>query len=839
MPRHTTDEMIAAAFSDCAEAQFAGDARRMRLALLRGECQQCRCLSRHLAREVCEWVQAKVPDVKGFYRVSPDGDIEASEHNPQASGLHLIAWVDAKCTSLAGLSASLESALADGRRNLGCPRANEDCFVLDLNFVDDRDIRQRRGVAAWFGQELSRETLWERPNGELPSQAVAEPGEAAPLAPLSFDPDLVPIGRLIQHALAIERQPPSERAALEAHLTELKVTLIRRLISDHLDYINLAKRWLTVEDLADIQQHRMGFGRIGGKAAGMLLAGRILGQVGDETLARSVRVPESYFLGSDLMVVFMAMNGLTHWNDQKYKSEEQIRTDYPAIRDQFSRGDFPPEILDELSDMLRVIGSRPVIVRSSSQLEDSLGTSFAGKYDSHFCANQAAPQANLKALTRAIALTYASTFKPDPLLYRRSKGLQDYDERMAVLIQAVEGKTWKQAYFPFAAGVAFSRNLYRWAPQIRREAGFVRLVWGLGTRAVERVGNDYPRVVALSHPTLHPDDSPAAIRRYSQQFVDVIDMPSNSLTSVPVRDLLSPDCPNLRYLAQVAEDGGLRPVPGLIRPADQAQLMITFDGLLRATPFPNLMGSLLRTLEASFGLPVDIEFTLDLDPAPGRPVELRLALLQCRPLSQMSSSGHAQLPEDLDPEQIILATDFMVPQGEVTGIRRVVFVDPSAYEALPEASARAAVTAEIARINAALEPKSFICVGPGRWGTTNPDLGVCVDYSDICHAAALVELSGGGAGAEADASLGTHFFQDLMEAEIYPLSLRLDSSGSIFREDFFREFLRDGHAPTGISPQSGSALRVIDVAEYRPSHHLDLVMDSEQGRAVAFLVPDA
>lgn len=140
--------------------------------------------------------------------------------------------------------------------------------------------------------------------------------------------------------------------------------------------------------------------------------------------------------------------------------------------------------------MLRVIGPRPVIVRSSSQLEDSLGTSFAGKYDSHFCPNQASPEPNLKSLARAIALTYASTFKPDPLLYRRSKGLQDYDERRAVLIQAVEGQSWNQAYFPFTAGVAFSRNLFRWAPQIRREAGFARLVWGLGTRAVERLGND-------------------------------------------------------------------------------------------------------------------------------------------------------------------------------------------------------------------------------------------------------------------------------------------------------------------------------------------------------------
>jgi hypothetical protein len=91
------------------------------------------------------------------------------------------------------------------------------------------------------------------------------------------------------------------------------------------------------------------------------------------------------------------------------------------------------------------------------------------------------------------------------LLYRRSKKLQDYDERMAALIQVVEGDKFGRYFLPQAAGVAFSHNLYRWDPQIRREDGFVRLVWGLGTRAVERVGNDFP--LALSHPLLQPDDS--------------------------------------------------------------------------------------------------------------------------------------------------------------------------------------------------------------------------------------------------------------------------------------------------------------------------------------------
>jgi phosphoenolpyruvate synthase/pyruvate phosphate dikinase len=174
-----------------------------------------------------------------------------------------------------------------------------------------------------------------------------------------------------------------------------------------------------------------------------------------------------------------------------------MRAEYPAIVREFQAGEFPPDILDRLTAILEKVEKQPMIVRSSSQLEDNFGTSFAGKYDSVFLPNQGSLDQNLKDLTRAIATIYASTLNPNALLYRRARGLQDYDERMAVLIQEVQGNRFGKYYFPHGAGVAFSRNTYRWAPQIRAEDGFVRLVWGLGTRAVDRVGNDYPRVIAL------------------------------------------------------------------------------------------------------------------------------------------------------------------------------------------------------------------------------------------------------------------------------------------------------------------------------------------------------
>jgi hypothetical protein len=838
-----TDQMVDRALDECARVHFAGDTRKARLALLRGQCEHCECISDGLVREISQYLGQIGGSVKAVYRVeladlTREQELSAAKRH---TGIHLVVWVERKGPALRALVGSLETAIASSQEKLGCPIATEACYALTIELVDDRDVRERRGAGLFVEhRNLESRLVWDAVGVADRAQAEEEtqPRLQQFVLPESFDPELIPVARLIEHALTIERLPRESRDQLQHHLTELKVTLIRRLISDHLDYINIAKQWLTVEDLSDIYQHRIGLGRIGGKSAGMLLAGRILREIGSDEIKAGVQVPESFFLGSDLMYIFMAMNGLMHWNDQKYKPEDQIRQEYPQIVADFTSGEFPPEIVIELQSMLERIGPRPLIVRSSSQLEDSLGTSFAGKYDTHFCPNQGTADENLRALVRAIALTYASTFKPDALLYRRAKRLQDYDERMAVLIQVVQGEKWGRYYLPFGAGVAFSRNLYRWAPQIRQEVGFSRLVWGLGTRAVERVGNDYPRMVALSHPTLHPDDSAEAIRRYSQQFVDVLDLQENIFTTLPIQTVLDPKYPGLRLLVQLAEEGFLRTPVSMVMAADVPKMTVTFDGFLRRTGFPRLLSSLLRTLEDNYHVPVDVEFTARIEEEKGGQPQARISLLQCRPQSQLQSGLKAALPEELDYDALIFSTRFMVPQGYLPKIRYVLFVQPEGYFDLKTPAERAALASAISRLNASLEEKAFICVGPGRWGTTNPDLGVYVDYSDICNAGALVELSGKGIGPAPEASLGTHFFQDLMEANIYPLAVQLDDVASTFNRSFFYDTPNCLGAMPGFDESLSGCLRLIDVSSFRAGHHMEMIMDSDENRAVAILSPD-
>ncbi len=841
------DKMVEKAIAECAESHFAGDRRRARQAIQLGSCETCVCLSDSLVQQISKYFGQIDQTVKAIYQYEPvmskeSSDFDVQETQERHAGINLVAWVDRKSAALNTLVETLETALSKSQRDIGCIKATKGCYTLDLQMVDDQDVRDNRGLGIFVENPYIQSRLvWQRSSASTEQTELTETSEPSKIEypfPDTFDPELIPVSRLVYHASTIESISPEERVSLEPHLTELKVILIRRLISDQLAYINIAKRWFTISDLAEILHRRIGPGKIGGKAAGMLLAARILNKVADDEILNSLLVPDSHFLGSDLLYIFMAMNGLTYWNDQKYKPEEEIWEQYPQIQEEFQAGVLPPEVILELRELLAEVGPVPMIVRSSSQLEDNFGTSFAGKYDSFFCPNQGTPEENLANLTKAIKQTYASTLKPEALLYRRSKGLQDYDERMAVLIQTVQGERFDRYYLPHAAGVAFSHNLFRWSPEIRREDGFARLVWGLGTRAVQRVGDDYPRLVALSHPTLQPDDSTEAIRRYSQRYVDVIDLEDNQVKTLPIHEVLDARYPTLRYMVQIEQDGYFSSPRTRVSKDDIPRLVVTYEGLLQRTPVAHLLSGILRTIEAHYHASVDMEFTIHIPNPHDLHPQIQISILQCRPQSHLQDTHKVQMPEDLSSEDIIFTTQFMVPQGYLPNIRHVLFVKPEVYFALPTQDERRRVGTAISKLNTKLEGKSFICVGPGRWGSLNPDLGVFVSYADIHDAGALIEISGKGIGFDPEPSLGTHFFQDLMEAIIYPLVIRLDDEGVVFNQQFFYQTPNSLSEWIDADENLAKCLHLIDVSSFRPGHHIELLMDDEKSQAIAYLLPD-
>ena len=182
---------------------------------------------------------------------------------------------------------------------------------------------------------------------------------------------------------------------------------------------------------------------------------------------------------------------------------------------------------------------RPIIVRSSSLLEDRVGSSFSGKYRSLFLANQGSTQERLDALRDAVAEVYASTFEPDAIGYRSERGLLDFAEEMGVMIQEVVGNRVGDYFLPAFAGVAFSLNEFRWSPRVKREDGLLRLVPGLGTRAVDRTSDDYPVLIAPGQTDHRVNVTADEIVCYAPKKVDVINLRTNSFETIGIRDLLS------------------------------------------------------------------------------------------------------------------------------------------------------------------------------------------------------------------------------------------------------------------------------------------------------------
>jgi hypothetical protein len=246
---------------------------------------------------------------------------------------------------------------------------------------------------------------------------------------------------------------------------------------------------------------------------------------------------------------------------------------------------------------------------------------------------------------------------------------------------------------------------------------------------------------------------------------------------------------------------------------------------------------MLQTLEKHYESPVDTEFTVRVvDPMAAQP-EVEISLLQCRPQSHLKES-EARLPKSLEEEDIVFATSRIAPEGRVSDINLVVFIPPEGYYALSTPAARSRLARGLSHLNARLKNDVFICVGPGRWGTSNPDLGVPITYGDIYNTRALIELAGQGVGYAPEASFGTHFFQDMVESNIYPLAIYLEDPEAVFDHEFFYE---TPNALLKYLPGEDSlaeSLRVIEVEAYRPFHHLELVMDDEEGRSVAYLEPN-
>ncbi len=616
----------------------------------------------------------------------------------------------------------------------------------------------------------------------------------------------------------------------------LRVSLVRRFLTDDLDYINTAKNYVEVHDFSELVQRVISpsasRGKLGGKSSGLLLAYHIVRRSGEyaDSLG-TVKMPKTWYITSDGMGAFLDHNHLQDIHNLKYAEIDQVRREYPHIVQAFKSSRFPQEVVKGLSLALDDLGDKPLIVRSSSLLEDRTGSSFSGKYKSLFLANRGTKAERLASLTDAVAEVYASIFSPDPIEYRAGRGLLDLHEEMGVMIQEVVGTRVGHYHFPAFAGVAFCNNEFRWSPRIRRDDGLLRIVPGLGTRAVDRLDDDFPVLLAPGQPGLRANVTPAEVLRYSPRKADVINLEANRFGTVKIADLLQRygrQYPMFKEVFSVCNADGIHPVSPIAWDGSADNLVASFEGLVQHTPFMTQLRTLLRLLREKIGVPVDIEFAHD-----GKD----LHLLQCRPQSSGDDSAPSKIPHDIPSDRIVFTARRFVSNGRVPDITHLVYVDPEHYSQIGSLDALKAVGRAVGRLNRLLPKRRFILMGPGRWGSRGDiKLGVDVSYSDISNTSVLVEIAARSGGSQTpQLSFGTHFFQDLVESGIRYLPLYPGDPGVVFNLEFLR------NAPNRLAalvPEFASlenVVSVVDVPEATGGMVVKLLMDADEDHAMAFL----
>jgi len=617
----------------------------------------------------------------------------------------------------------------------------------------------------------------------------------------------------------------------------LQVALIKRFLSDNLNFIGTARRYVDIDDFFNLINRLIypvdSHGKIGGKGTGLFLAHQIIRRESQEKrLLADIKVPRTWYITTDELTEFLHYNDLQDLNEQKYKDLSQIRMDYPNIIQRMKNCRFPPELVKSLALALDDFGTSPIIVRSSSLLEDQAGASFSGKYKSLFLANQGSKEQRLEALLNAVVEVYASVFSPDSIQYRAERNLLDFQEEMGILIQEVVGKRIGHYYVPLFAGVAFSRNEYRWSPRIRREEGLIRMVMGLGTRAVDRVNDDFPVLISPGQPGLRVNRMPDEIKHYAPKKMDVINLESNTFETIEIESFLrqyGSQIPSIHQLVGVKKEDFVAQCSYWEIDFEHDDLVVTFDGLIDKSTFVKKVDLLLKTLEARLGYPVDIEFASD-----GQ----HFYLLQCRPQGYAGEVTPAAIPQDIPNKDIIFSAQRQTSNGTIGNISYIVYVDPAGYASLENRDDLVKTGRAIGLLNALLPRKGFVLMGPGRWGSRGDiRLGVPVSYADICNTAALIEIARRHSHYQPELSFGTHFFQDLVESGIRYLPLYPDDQGIIFNDTFLR---RSPSLLTQLLPEYADledVIRVIDVAAVSQGRALHIAMNADLEQAIGYLSP--
>jgi len=575
----------------------------------------------------------------------------------------------------------------------------------------------------------------------------------------------------------------------------------------------------SLQDILSIKSRLIGSGFIGGKAVGMLLARKILIQA-SETWSSKLEPHDSFYIGSDVYYSYLVDNNLWKLKMEQRRAPQESLGTALNLREKILQGQFNEAIKHKFLRMLEYFGQSPIIVRSSSLLEDGFGNAFPGKYESIFCINQGTLDERYQRFTKAVREVFASTLSEEALAYREKHDLSNSEEQMALLVQRVSGSNKQDYFFPDIAGVGFSYNTFVWDPQINPKAGMIRLVVGLGTRAVNRLEGDYARIAALDRPQCFPYDGLRSFKAYSQQKIDVLNIRRNRQECLSIQALM--DQPIDLHQTMIAErdhetEQRIQQL-GLKR---KESWVFSFNPFFSHTDFPSTFSNLLKTLESAYRHPVDIEFTVNFN-SNGN---YQINLLQCRPLQVQGFKKRIEFPEALPLNQVLFKSKGCFMGGNIyTNIHKVIIVEPHAYNLLSQ-SDKYEVARIVGRLNQQInkETTTVLLLGPGRWGSRIPSLGVPVAFAEFNHVSILGEIGYHNTGFLPDVSFGTHFFQDMIESEIFYLALFPEKNETIYQLDLLKNF---AETIVDMIPEKSNLRNVIKVYNITPGKPgLQLISD--------------
>ncbi len=592
--------------------------------------------------------------------------------------------------------------------------------------------------------------------------------------------EFAPLDSIFEQAFRLERLAAGGDIDAAAALDGAKTALIRRCLSDHLEFISVAKKQLKIQDLLEVSQKVVGHGSIGGKSAGLILSRYILQHSEDEEIREAATIKDSYFVGADEFQTFLATNNMLDLYDLRYLPD-QVRWDrFTFIHQRFLDGTFSANIVDALEQIIREIDGRPFIVRSSSLLEDSYQASIIGIYESIVVPNQGTREEGLLQLQNAIRELYSQVFNPQAIQYREKKKFDDYPERMGILIQIIRGHQIGNYYFPDLSGFAVSKSVSRWSPNEPIggiDAGYTRFVVGLGSHALHRHSSDCPAFISLNESDGEQFWENRIFRNASQRLISVINLKTNRAELIDIEDIPLEKYAFAGYAAQNEQGDRLVSVR---RTSELDHPIINYHKLIHQTNFNKIIRSMLTNLDAGFGCPTAIEFSILCDFEKSSNPSFKIQIDKCRPIvSRLEICQSCTPPPKTD--HLFLETHFNTINRTERGIEYICVVDPKgSYN-------RDGLQYWLRTLNRELNGKKYVLFSNRRFGVYDNGAGLRIKFADIQNATAVIEVSNLEKGIVHDYPCGTQFYSNMIEIGIAYVPVFLGTEGTFVDWEFFEK----------------------------------------------------